>query len=241
MARPRGGSPLSLMSAAILLPMHVARMTPSPTEPAPESVFAQLHRALVAVERLRDEGKPASIRHLLPQVGSGGSTVLPAMLLAIPFLTPVSMGPVTAPAALLIGLCALAMVSPKAPNPPERFLDITIPHAVLNAMRGGLARVNGWSARMSRPRLHGLVAGRRGQVICGLGMGLGAVLLAIPIPLLPLTNTLPALAILCFGFGWSERDGAATLIGTVALALTVVIFATLGAAAIMALGGILRG
>ncbi|HEV2735921.1 MAG TPA: exopolysaccharide biosynthesis protein, partial [Longimicrobiaceae bacterium] len=57
---------------------------------------------------------------------------------------------------------------------------------------------------------------------------LGALLLAVPVPLLPLTNTVPALAILCFAMGWTHRDGLLTAWGGAALALSAAIFAALG-------------
>jgi hypothetical protein len=84
--------------------------------------------------------------------------------------------------------------------------------------------------RFSRPRHPRLVAGRRGRVICGLGLMGGAVLLAIPIPLLPLTNTIPTLGILCFGLGWAERDGLMTILGALALLASMLLFVGIAAA-----------
>lgn len=83
-------------------------------------------------------------------------------------------------------------------------------------------------ARFSSLRFLPLVEGRAGRLICALGIIGGAFLLAIPIPFLPLTNTLPSIGILCLAFGWLEKDGLLTILGLVALFLTLLIFSALG-------------
>ena len=54
---------------------------------------------------------------------------------------------------------------------------------------------------------------------------------AVPIPLLPLTNTFPAMGILLFAPGRLEGDGVLTVIASAALGLTIVIFGAVGFAA----------
>jgi hypothetical protein len=123
---------------------------------------------------------------------------------------------------------------------PGRLLALPEPRALHRTMAVVLGRVQSAIQRFSRPRHAFLVVGRRGRSVCGTGLIAGAVLLAVPIPMLPLTNTLPALGILCFGLGWAERDGLVTVIGMASLLVSVVLFAALGAAVAVGGAGVLR-
>jgi hypothetical protein len=51
------------------------------------------------------------------------------------------------------------------------------------------------------------------------------------VPLLPLTNTLPAAGIILFVLGWTNQDLRLTRYGMGALAGAILLFATLGVAA----------
>jgi hypothetical protein len=111
---------------------------------------------------------------------------------------------------------------------PDRLLDLRLAPAIWRAMDAVLLRVERGMSRFSKLRFLPLVEGRPGRLICALGIIGGAFLLAIPIPFLPLTNTLPSLAIILLSFGWMEKDGLLTILGMVALLLTFAIFAALG-------------
>ena len=194
-----------------------------------------LRRALAETSGHYGRGSAPSVRDLLAPLGTGASA-LAAALLALPFLSPVSMGVITMPASVLIALLGWQLLRQREGSPlPDRFLDVSVPHAAHRAMTAVLRRADRWMHRISRPRLVHLIEGRRGRILCGAGIVVGAVLLAVPIPLLPLTNTFPALAILLFSLGWLERDGMLTVLGSVALTISVALFATLGFA-VMLLG-----
>lgn len=83
--------------------------------------------------------------------------------------------------------------------------------------------------------------GGRGRILCGTGIVAGALLLAVPIPLLPLTNTFPALGILLFALGRLERDGLLTVLGSASLLLSAAIFGALGAAVSLLGWEVVRG
>lgn len=157
--------------------------------------------------------------------------MLAAALLALPFLSPVSLGPVTTPVSLLIALLGWQLLFQREGAPlPERLLDVSVPRGAHRVMTSVLRRTHRWLHRVSRPRLVHLVVGTRGRILCGVGIVAGALLLAVPIPLLPLTNTFPALGILLFALGRLERDGLLVLLGSASLLLSVAIFGALGAA-----------
>jgi hypothetical protein len=65
-----------------------------------------------------------------------------------------------------------------------------------------------------------------------------ALLLMAPLGLIPFSNTLPAVAILCLAAGMLQRDGIFVLIGYVTMTATLVYFGGLFAAAVAAGKGI---
>lgn len=189
-----------------------------------------LRRALVRAGEHYDRGAAPTLRDLLAPLGADAAA-LAAALLALPFLLPMSLGPITTPASVLIGLLGWQLLREREAAPlPDRLLRVRVPRVVHRATSTALRRVHRWIHVVSRPRLPHLIADRRGRVICGTGILAGALLLAVPIPLLPLTNTFPALGILLFALGWLERDGLLTVLGSAALVLSVLVFGALGVA-----------
>lgn len=189
-----------------------------------------LRRALAASGGHYGRGSAPTLGHLLLPLGAEASA-LTAALLALPFLSPASLGPVTTPASVLLGLLGWRLLREREGAPlPERLLRVSVPRAVHRGMSAAVRRVHRWLHRVSRPRLPRLVEGRRGRVVCGGGILAGAVLLAVPIPLLPLTNTFPALGILLFALARLERDGMLAVLGAVALFLSAAVFGAYGAA-----------
>lgn len=196
----------------------------------PVSSTRVLRRALAGMDRHYREGATPTVRHLLGPLGAE-APALGAALLALPFLSPVSLGPLTTAGSVLILLLGVKLLGRREDAAlPERLLDVSIPRVTHRVMRAVLRRVVPWTRRLSRPRHAGLVEGRRGRVVCGTGVMAGALLLAVPVPLLPLTNTIPAFGILCFTLGWSERDGLLTMLGGASLVLSALYFAGLGTA-----------
>lgn len=190
-----------------------------------------LRRALIRSGVHYRGGSAPTVRHLIEPLGAEASG-LAAALLALPFLSPVSLGPLTMPASAVIAILGWQILLRREGSPlPERLLNVSVPHTAHRAMSAVARRTHRWIHRLSRPRLAHLVDGRRGSVLCGAGLIVGAILLAVPIPLLPLTNTFPAIGILLFALGRLERDGLLTVLGSAALGLTILIFGAVGVTA----------
>jgi hypothetical protein len=82
--------------------------------------------------------------------------------------------------------------------------------------------------KVSRPhRLPSLVEGRLVEKLNDLAFILAALLLMAPFGFIPFSNTLPALALLCFSIGLMQRDGVSILLGHLANLVTIVYFAFL--------------
>ena len=203
-------------------------MSHTPSQGPRENAGELLRRALAEVEHRYQTTGSARIGDLLRPLGAR-SGALGAALLALPFLSPVSLGPVTAPASAAIALLGIHLLRAREGAPlPERIQRVTLPRAVYRAMGAALERVSRWTGRARDARRTRWVRGDLGRRVCVAGVLAGALLLAVPIPLLPLTNTLPALSILLFVLGWANQDARLTAYGTGALAAFVAVIAAVG-------------
>jgi hypothetical protein len=231
---------------------------------SPESLPDRTERLVVRVLREMRlkyrRGDAVTVSDLVAPLGHRAAA-LGSALLAAPFVLPVSLGPLTLPAGVLICILALGLIvgakkmahsvrtGHPAPVEPHqgrlalwlarqraRLMATPFPesvHRILSRMARSTVK---WKRRLSRPRLFGLVDGWSGEALCGAGILLGALLLLVPLPLIPLGNTFPALAIVFFAVGWTERDGLLSLLGMLMLGLTLAYFAIVAWVATGAIG-----
>ncbi len=194
---------------------------------ARDTTGADMVRALRAMRSRFRAGGHASLRDLVDTLGSR-SAALGSALLALPFLWPLSLGPLTAPASALIAYLGLQLLRGDSKTGlPGRLLSAPVPFAIYRMMVRFTRVTLKWNRRIARPRLARLVAGSRGRNLCGVGLIAGAVLLAVPVPMMPLTNTFPALGIVLCALGWSERDGALVIAGWVSQFLGALLMAAI--------------
>lgn len=188
-----------------------------------------LAHALHELEERYERAGRATIGDMLEPLGhrAGG---LGAALFALPFLSPISLGPLTTVASVVIALIGIALLRNREESPiPERIRAMSVPRGAYRALRGALDRLPRWMRRTTAapPRW---VQGGKGRLVCGTGIVAGAALLAVPIPFMPLTNSLPALAIIGFSLGWANQDGRLAGFGVSMLAASVALFVALGIA-----------
>jgi hypothetical protein len=159
-----------------------------------------------------------------------------SVFLCLPFLLPVQIPGVSTVFGLLILLIGLAVLSDRDVWLPERLKRRALPHEKLRSI---LDRGAGWLARVeriARPRLQGLTNGVVMTRIHGAQIVLGALLLMVPLAIVPFSNTLPALAVLFLCVGVVQRDGGCVLLGALFNLLTIAYFAAialLGVATVM--------
>ncbi|MGH7339556.1 MAG: exopolysaccharide biosynthesis protein [Candidatus Rokuibacteriota bacterium] len=182
-------------------------------------------RLRLVMDKLPPEG--VTLVELRDLVGQDGLMLLTSFLTLV-FMVPVSipgMSTVFGAGILLIGL---SRVFGK---------QLWIPRAIgtrvvsTDKLRGAFNRglvLFQRLERVSRPgRLTWLTAGGVIGLANDLGLVLGAVLLMMPFGLIPLSNTLPAIALLLLAIGILQRDGVCMLLGHVMNALTMIYFAVL--------------
>ncbi|MBC8098315.1 MAG: exopolysaccharide biosynthesis protein [Armatimonadetes bacterium] len=178
-----------------------------------------------------------SVRQLMTLVGEQGLLFF-CMVLIIPFLLPVSIPGVSTVFGAVIILLGIGVILNRLPWLPEALMKREMRTAdLLPALERG-ARLFARLDAMTRARLTFLTHGPTVNRLNGLGLTLGGILLIFPFGFIPLSNTLPALAILCFAVGMLQRDGLFILLGYLMLVATIVYFAGLLLGALAAGAGI---
>lgn len=172
-----------------------------------------------------------SVRELMTMMGEQGLLMLCA-LMTLPFLVPVSIPGVSTvfgAAILLIGVAIAFNTLPWLPAcVADKRLDWNKLRPVLQRGVHFLSKVD----RYLKPqRLAMLSQSAVMNRINGLALIFAAVLLMMPLGLVPFSNTLPAVAILFLAVGISQRDGAVVAAGYVMNAATVIYFGLLAWAA----------
>lgn len=177
--------------------------------------------------------KHITLRELMTLIGEQGLLIF-CLFLTIPFLLPVSIPGVSTVFGLLIVLIGIGVALNRVPWFPAYLLDRAIhtDHLVPALEKG--ARLIARLEQFIRPRLLMLTHGATINRLNGFLLVVGAVLLMAPFGAIPLTNTLPALAILFLAIGMLQRDGLFVVTGYIALIGTVAYFGFLVGAAVMA-------
>lgn len=153
-----------------------------------------------------------TLRELFAMLGEQGLLVFCGVL-AAPFLLPVSLPAMSTVLGIPMLLIGFAVMFSRVPWLPARLLDRKLK---AETVRTVLSRVKGWAVRFEhlvRPRLLGLSEGPVINFVNGGILMVAVGLLMAPLPLIPLANTVPAIAILLMCFGMAERDGVIIALG----------------------------
>ncbi len=197
-------------------------------DPAPPRVSDDLRRILDLAG-----GRAMPVGEILQETrGRGLQTI--AIILCLPFLSPVSVPFLSVPFGVAIAICGLRIAMRHQPWLPGFVKRRRLPFAVLEKMLkfGIAAHVR--LEKFLRVRWPVFVVGNPAQMASGLTIALAAVFLSLPIPPpFPLTNTIPGFAIILISLGMLERDGLAIFFGYVLTAIAAVyvaLIAVLGGA-----------
>jgi hypothetical protein len=148
-------------------------------------------------------------------IGEQGLLIV-CVFLSIPFLFPVSIPGTSTVFGLLIGLIGFGVMANRLPWLPARLLDhpLQAQHVMPVLTRGAQ-----WARRFERlirPRWLVLTHGPTVNRFNGMMLIVAAASLLLPLPMIPFSNTIPALGIALLALGMVERDGALILLGHVA-------------------------
>jgi hypothetical protein len=179
----------------------------------------------IIIEKLPPTG--VTLHDLMHLVGQDGLMILTA-LLSLVFIIPVSIPGVSTvfgAAILLISTSRLFRCNPWLPKSLQSRVIST--EKLLPVFQKSLR----WLHRLERVvrphRLGWLTSGGLIGIFNNCSLILGAVLLMAPFGLIPFSNTLPAVAILCLSVGIVLRDGVCILLGYLGNLSSIIYFGAL--------------
>ena len=177
-----------------------------------------------------------------------GSYAFVCLLFTIPFLQPISLGPLSAIGGLTFAVLGWQWARARAvPWIPSRIGNMHLNGKMWERLLSGCQKILKTGKKFARPRLQYFVQGVRGDFFAGVLMIIGGVLISVPFPGIPFNNTFPALVIVFGCIGWLEKDGLFTILGVAWILVSLLYFALifalvffLGAKALSWLPEILR-
>lgn len=192
-------------------------MTASPQSPQQDDVSQNVTRLL---RRLSDDGGEAGltldeIRDRLDERAYG----LLILLLSIPCLVPGLYGVPQVVGVVILILAGQMLVGREEPWLPRWFLNLRAKGSWLKAMAEFAESKLGWIDRLSRPRLRRFADGP-GEKLAAVFM-----ILATLTIVLPMTNTIPSVALALLSVGLIQRDGLFVIAGAAVTTAWVTILA----------------
>ncbi len=153
-----------------------------------------------------------TLGHMLDRLGQAGFCFA-ALLLAIPFVQPFSLGPLTMIGGITFVVLGWQMGTGKmSPVLPQKALNLHIHGKGWVRVLEFCLKLLAWCQRFTKVRKEQWVTGAKGERFVGWLIFSGGALLALPMASLPFNNSLPALMIVFACVGWLERDGLMVIV-----------------------------
>ncbi|WP_336976507.1 exopolysaccharide biosynthesis protein [Brevundimonas nasdae] len=186
------------------------------------------HNVTRLLRRLADDGGDAGltlheIRDRLDERAYG----LLILLLSIPCLVPGLYGVPQVVGLIVILLAGQMLVGREEPWLPRWFLNLRCKGSWLKAMADFAETKLGWMDRLSRPRLRRFADGP-GEKLAAVFMILATVTIVMP-----LTNTIPSIALALLSVGLIQRDGLFVLAGCAVTTVWLTLLGALGTGLLM--------
>jgi hypothetical protein len=152
----------------------------------------------------------------LEEIMKGRGFALFILLLALPFIFPLPLLGLSVPFGVVIGFMGLRIAFGMKPSLPQVVLRRELKYSLLEKIVNIGLKLCSKLEKLVRPRMHFLQRWPGMQNLIGLGIASGGLLLCLPLPpIVPLSNTIPALSVLLLTMGMIERDGLLVLLGHV--------------------------
>lgn len=169
-----------------------------------------------------------TVRELLERLGEQG-LLLACIIVALPYLIPVSLPGMSTVSGVLIALVGIALATSTVPWLPRRLLDRSLPTERLRKLLDNSAARFRRVEHLLKPRLLWLTSGRFMNAINGGLLVYNGALLAAPSVII-LMNTLPGVAAMTISAAILERDGLLMLLGYVLTLAATAYFAAVAIA-----------
>jgi hypothetical protein len=152
------------------------------------------------------------LREMLDRLGRS-SFCFAALLLAVPFVQPFSLGPFTMMAAVATMIIGWQMGTGKEkPVLPQAAARLLIHGKGWVRVLQLCKRLLSFCRRFTRVRRSSWVSGAKGERFVGWLIFVGGALIAVPMANLPFNDTLPAFMVIFACIGWLEKDGLMVIV-----------------------------
>jgi hypothetical protein len=136
------------------------------------------------------------------------------LIMSLPFAFPVSIPGLSIPFGVVIMILGLRITFGMKPGLPGFILRREVPYRVLQKTIGIGIKLSTRLEKLIRPRMHFLQRWPGMINFIGFGITSGGFLLLLPLPpLIPFSNTIPAISVIFLAAGLMERDGLLVLFG----------------------------
>lgn len=150
----------------------------------------------------------------LEQILKGRGFALFLLLMSLPFAFPIAIPGLSIPFGIVIMLLGLRITFGMKPSLPGFILRREVSRAMLEKIIGIGLKFATRMEKLVKPRMHFLQRWPGMINLIGLGIASGGFLLSLPLPpLIPFSNTIPAISVLLLTAGLMERDGLLVLFG----------------------------
>lgn len=162
------------------------------------------------VSHARNDG--IRLGEMLASLGQAGFCFA-ALVLAVPFVQPFSLGPFTMIGGITFAALGWQMGTGRNfPALPKAAMELRIHGAGWVKVLEFCQKLLEFCRKFTRVRNEHWVSGSWGERFVGWLIFSGGLLLAVPVANLPFNNSLPALMIVFACVGWLERDGLMVLV-----------------------------
>ncbi len=194
------------------------------------------HRHQQLIDTLREaieqsETRPLTVGEVVGNLQGGGLSLV-SLVLTLPFLQPLSLGPVSIIGGSALTMLGWQMVQGRTqPWLPAKMASLDLSPRVGRVLLQTCTKLLTMTGRIAKPRLTGWVRGRNARRFAGAIVAAGGLLIVAPFPGIPFSNSLPALAVAMVAIAEMEEDGLFMVGAVVALIASIVYLGAVGFAA----------
>jgi hypothetical protein len=150
----------------------------------------------------------------LEQRLQGRGFALFILLMSVPFCFPLAIPGLSIPFGVVIMLLGLRIAMGRKPKLPGFILRKEIKYRTLEHIVNFGLKLCKYIERVAKPRMHFMRKSTLAVNLIGIGLASGGIQLLLPLPpLIPLSNTIPAVSVVLLTAGLIERDGIFVLAG----------------------------
>ncbi len=195
------------------------------SRPDPKDYSEILRELQELVDEAKDEG--VNLAEFFGRLESAGFALI-SLVLALPFLQPLPLGPFGTLAGIsLLALGVQMRRGRKLPILPRKLLNATVRGKVIAWPLRFSIGILVFCRKFTRPRHQHLVTGVEGRRRCGLLIAIGGLLMCGPFIAVPFNNMFPALIAFFAALAELEQDGLMIWVAWAWMVVTLLFFAAI--------------